>query len=132
MEIDYAAVGARICNFRKARGLSQAKLAEMAGISIGHMCQIESGNTGFSLSLLMRLSGILETTPGQILAPDHAGQKTRRQEILEQLSKELASCTQTELSLMKKVVHDLQTVLNECENIQKQERKGKQGKDNEE
>ena len=54
--IDYYAIGQRIRQIRKARGLSQDQLAEQVGISTVHVSHIENANTKLSLPVFVRLT----------------------------------------------------------------------------
>ena len=54
--IDYIALGQRIREARKARGLSQEKLGELCGISTAHVGHIERGTRVPSAEVLFQLS----------------------------------------------------------------------------
>ena len=68
--IDYYAIGQRIRQIRKARGLSQDQLAEQVGISTVHVSHIENANTKLSLPVLIELSQILEVSTDSIIFGD--------------------------------------------------------------
>lgn len=55
--------------YRKRRGLSQEKLAEILGISRQHLAAIEAPNMdrGFSLDLLLRIADALDIEPYLLL-----------------------------------------------------------------
>lgn len=55
--------------YRKRRGLSQEKLAEILGISRQHLAAIEAPNMdrGLSLDLLLRIADALEIEPYLLL-----------------------------------------------------------------
>ena len=59
MTIDYPLIGARIRTARKEKALTQEALAEVLGVSVGYVSQVERGVTKISLDLLGSLSGIL-------------------------------------------------------------------------
>ena len=61
-ELDYAAIGRRIRTARKKQGLTQETLAEMAGLSIPHMSNIENGKTKLSLPTLVRIANVLDSS----------------------------------------------------------------------
>jgi len=54
-----AAIGAQIRELRKARGLTLQKVADEAGISVGHLSQIERNQANLPLSVLNRISDVL-------------------------------------------------------------------------
>ena len=65
--MDYYAIGQRIRRIRKARGLSQEKLAEQVGISTTHMSHIETANTKMSLSTFAEIALTLEVQTDELL-----------------------------------------------------------------
>ena len=65
--MDYYAIGQQIRKFRKARGLSQEKLAEMVNISTTHMSHIETGNTKLSLPVLVGIANALDMRADDLL-----------------------------------------------------------------
>lgn len=105
MEIDYAAVGERIRIFRKKRKLTQIKLAELVGITIAHLSNIEQGKTLFSLQVLMKISEVLETTPGVLLAIIPAEKNTLHQRLTNEVNRSLKGCTDAQLKLIEDLVH---------------------------
>ncbi len=59
-EIDFAKIGQRIKAARMEKGLSQGELGELVGCSNNHMSHVEVGQTKVSLTMLMKLSVVLE------------------------------------------------------------------------
>lgn len=60
-------IGLNIRELRIASKLTQAKLAEKAGISTVHLSHIETGNVSMSLDTLLNVCSALRTTPNNIL-----------------------------------------------------------------
>ena len=56
----YVILGSNIKKARKAKNLSQNKLAEKLDISREHLAKIETAKRGISLDLLFKISDILE------------------------------------------------------------------------
>ncbi len=57
----------KLCEFRKAKGLSQEKLAELAGVTRVTISNIETGKTTNVMSeTLVKIAEVLETTVGSI------------------------------------------------------------------
>jgi transcriptional regulator with XRE-family HTH domain len=56
--------------WREHRGLTQARLAEMAGTNANMIQYLETGERALSAKWLRRLAGPLDTTPGMILDHD--------------------------------------------------------------
>ncbi len=59
-EIDYCKIGQRIKAARLEKGYSQAELGTLVGCSNNHMSHVEVGQTKVSLSMLLKLSLVLE------------------------------------------------------------------------
>lgn len=67
MEIDYAAIGRRVRRCRKSLKLTQAQLAEKAGLSDTNISHIERGKTKLSLPSLIAIANALETNSDYLL-----------------------------------------------------------------
>ena len=59
MGVDYKLIGNRIKAERKKQNMTQEKLAEKLGVSVGYISQVERGITKTSLDLLGTISDIL-------------------------------------------------------------------------
>lgn len=84
--MNYYEIGQKIRKYRKANQYSQEQLAELVGISVTHMSHIETGNTKLSLSVLVRLSEVLEIQTDDLLREKYAGRQAESEaiKILEQ------------------------------------------------
>lgn len=71
--MDYYAIGQRIRKVRKARNLSQEKIAEAANISITHVSHIENGNTKLSLPVLVAIADVLDVRVDSLLYDEPRG-----------------------------------------------------------
>ena len=62
-------VGFMIAYHRRKKGLSQAKLAEAAGISRQHLAAVEAANMlrPFSVEFLIKIADVLEISPAEFL-----------------------------------------------------------------
>ena len=60
-------VGFMIAYHRRKKGLSQAKLAEAAGISRQHLAAVEAANMlrPFSVEFLIKIADVLEVSPAE-------------------------------------------------------------------
>lgn len=67
MELDYAEIGKRIASRRKALGLKQWEVSELADISNTYMSSIERAVSIPSTEVVMRLAAALKTTPDEFL-----------------------------------------------------------------
>ncbi len=66
-ELDFVKIGARICQLRKLRGLSQIELAKKCGISLSFIGHIERGSRKMSLDTFVTLCRELETDADGLL-----------------------------------------------------------------
>jgi transcriptional regulator with XRE-family HTH domain len=58
-------IGNRIVFLRKAKGLSQQKFADDAGLERSHLTNIEKGNKNISLSTLEKILNALDVDPSE-------------------------------------------------------------------
>jgi transcriptional regulator with XRE-family HTH domain len=64
---DYAEIGKNIRIARRAKGWTQAQLAEAVTCSTANITNIENANTKLSLNMLIRLVQVLEVSADQII-----------------------------------------------------------------
>lgn len=67
MIINYKAIGRRIKGERVKIGLSQEALAEIVGMSLSHISNIETGNTKLSLPAIIHIANALQVSVDQFL-----------------------------------------------------------------
>lgn len=66
-ELDYAKIGMRIRQVRKAKGWSQEELAKKCGISMSFLGHIERGTRIMSLETFVSICGVLEADADELL-----------------------------------------------------------------
>lgn len=89
--MDESKIGERLLRIRKSRGLTQAEVAEAAGISDRTYADIERGTANMRTQTLLRLCAVLGTTPNDILTEEEA--TVWKQELLWE---QLKACTPQE------------------------------------
>src|SRR2546428_13843186 len=96
-------LGRRVRELRQKRKLTQEKLAELAGVDISYLGNIERGTENPSLAILEKLSTALATKPHHILNFEHEmqGEKALRRRIVQVLDK----CNESELQMILKFVN---------------------------
>ena len=67
MELDYHMIGRRVARRRKQLSLTQARVAEICGISEQYLSNIDRAASIPSTEVVMRLSLALDTTPDAFL-----------------------------------------------------------------
>ncbi len=78
-------IGIRIAEQRKKLGLTQAQLAERAGLDSVYLSQLERGQRLPSLQSLLRLAKLLKVKPGNLLDDTSQPDDSLLREIREQL-----------------------------------------------
>lgn len=68
MDLDYKAIGEKICKTRKKESITQECLRNKAGISKSHMSHIERGTTKVSLPTLVDIANALGTSVDYFLS----------------------------------------------------------------
>ncbi|MBP5662229.1 MAG: helix-turn-helix transcriptional regulator [Clostridia bacterium] len=106
LERDFLKIGARMYRARKARGLTQAEVAEAAEISDRTYADIERGSVNMRLETMLSICTALKITPDELLTtvpPD----ETDTEEILSLLNTCGAAEKQTALKLLKVYLQSL-------------------------
>ena len=67
VDIDYIAIGKRIRSARLAKKMTQETLSNMIDVTPTYISTIENGHTKLSLSTLLSIAQILDTTVDQLL-----------------------------------------------------------------
>lgn len=67
MTVDYSLIGKRLAELRRARGLTQEKLAEMTELTNNYISNIEHNRSIPSLETLLKLCHALQVTPDAVL-----------------------------------------------------------------
>ena len=62
----YRRLGLNIAYYRKERGISQLRLAELVNISRTHMSRIETADCAVSLDVVFAICDVLGVTPGKM------------------------------------------------------------------
>ena len=105
--MNYCEIGQKIRKYRKAKGLSQEKLAELVNISTTHLSHIETGNTKLSLAVLVDISKVLEIQTDDLLSEKKSGRTTA----LDELSSVLESCSTKQIRIINDTIKALKTSL---------------------
>ncbi len=89
---DMRKIGNKMLEFRKKVGLTQAELAEKAGLSDRTYADIERGNVNMRLETLLSICEALCITPDAILTEENATLQVSQEE----LAKKYAACGEKE------------------------------------
>lgn len=67
---DTIQIGNKLLQFRKKSGLTQAEVAEAAGLSDRTYADIERGTVNMKIETVLRICGALKITPNEILTEE--------------------------------------------------------------
>lgn len=93
LHFDLVEIGNRLYTARKRSGLTQAEVAEKAGISGRTYADIERGTVNMRVETLVRICNALNVSPDMILGGEAPSMEATQEELLERLK----SCSDREL-----------------------------------
>ena len=105
LELDYIKIVRRIKAARLEKGLNQSDLGAMVGFSNDHMSHVEVGQTKVSLSMLVKLSVILEKDFDYFLLDTPYVRQERF--INSEISEKLKQCSSMTLVTVSKILDAL-------------------------
>mgnify|MGYP004468450595 FL=1 len=82
---DSRAVGNKLLEIRKKRGLTQVELAELAGLADRTYADIERGSANMRVETALRICEALQITPNEILTAENHSLDAKREEVLKLL-----------------------------------------------
>ncbi|MNC11004.1 anaerobic benzoate catabolism transcriptional regulator [compost metagenome] len=103
-------VGARIRQLRLSKGLSQAKLAEVADLQVSYIGGVERGERNISLNTLEKLTSALGTDPIEALRVgqlDEVDGVTEKQHVLKMHLSLLGERSLLEVQLVHRITKDI-------------------------
>ncbi len=83
---DLRRIGNQLLAIRKRSGLTQADVAEAAGLSDRTYADIERGTVNMRIETILRICNALYITPDEILTQSDAQMTTQQEEILARLN----------------------------------------------
>lgn len=114
MEINYKDIGIRIKQERFNQNITQEKLAEISGISVTHMSNIENANTKLSLPVLVNIAHALNCNANIIL---FGNTNSNLNASLSMISKILSDCSSEERII---IIDTIQALKNSLKNNRKE------------
>ena len=108
MELDYKAIGQRIKDTRARIGISQERLAELAGLSMTHMSHIETGNTKVSLPALVQIANALNVSLDEIVCDSIQKAKTVFEN---EIARTVQDCSEQEIRIVADMITALKNSL---------------------
>lgn len=83
---DLRAIGNRLLSIRKRAGLTQAEVAEAAGLSDRTYADIERGMVNMRTETVLRICDVLHVTPDAIMTEENTAPAKRQEELFHRLS----------------------------------------------
>ena len=82
---DFNTIGNKLHGIRKKAGLTQAEVAEAAGLSDRTYADIERGTVNMRIETILRICAALHITPDVVLTEEASSITIKKQEILDRL-----------------------------------------------
>lgn len=101
LDIDYKAMAKRMSKIRKEKGMTQAQLAEKAGLTNNYISNIETQHSIPSLETLVKICAALEVTPNDLLI---GSVQTSNEYLLDDSFEKFLQCTPKEKRLINKFI----------------------------
>ena len=83
---DFRTIGNRLLAIRRQQGLTQAEVAESAGLADRTYADIERGSVNMRLETILRICQALHITPDEILTQPPSALNARQEELLARLN----------------------------------------------
>lgn len=97
---DFSVIGNKLYSFRKKMGMTQAEVAEAAGLSDRTYADIERGSVNMRIETLLKICEALHITPNEILTEDNSSIAVREAELIARLDTCSPKDKETALSLL--------------------------------
>ncbi len=82
---DFRAIGNKLHAIRKRNGMTQAEVAEAAGLSDRTYADIERGTVNMRIETILRICDALHITPDEVLTDDSPSVSARQDELWQRL-----------------------------------------------
>ena len=83
---DFVTIGNKLFAFRKRMGMTQAEVAEAAGLSDRTYADIERGTVNMRVETVLHICQALHITPDEILTHEHESLSVREEEVVARLN----------------------------------------------
>lgn len=83
---DLRTIGNKLLAIRKRAGLTQAEVAEAAGLSDRTYADIERGTVNMRTETILRICNVLHITPDEVLTENSASLTSRQEELWDRLN----------------------------------------------
>ena len=80
------AIGNKLLSIRKRMGMTQAEVAEAAGLSDRTYADIERGSVNMRIETILRICNALHITPDEVLTEENSVASVRQSELMDRLN----------------------------------------------
>lgn len=104
---DFRQIGNKLYSFRKRSGLTQAEVADAAGLSDRTYADIERGTVNMRIETILRICNVLHITPDEVLTVGAPSLSSKQDEILRRLNACSPKDKETALALLEVFLESL-------------------------
>ena len=104
---DLGIIGNKLLLLRKRMGMTQAEVAESAGLSDRTYADIERGTVNMRTETLLRICNVLHITPDEILTEENLSSASRQEMLWDRLNSCSPKERETALALLNAYVKSL-------------------------
>lgn len=104
---DLYIIGNKLLSARKRLGLTQAEVAEAAGISDRTYADIERGTVNMRIQTMLKICEVLQITPDNIFTEDELSEFANEEEILSKLNACNSKAKKTALQILSAYLKSL-------------------------
>ncbi|HUB48401.1 MAG TPA: helix-turn-helix domain-containing protein [Acetobacteraceae bacterium] len=97
------AIARRIVDLRKKKGLTQAELGKLAGVTQGRIFELEQRTSNITVRTLARMAQVLDVELVELVSGVHTASGNRLADVLEKWTNALAERTAFEKALMEEI-----------------------------
>lgn len=83
---DFHEIGNKLFAIRKRCGMTQAEVAEAAGLSDRTYADIERGSVNMRIETILRICNVMHITPDEVLTKDDTSVSAKQDELWERLN----------------------------------------------
>lgn len=105
---DLVTIGNKLLSIRKRMGMTQAEVAEAAGLSDRTYADIERGTVNMRIETILRICNALHITPDEILTEDSASVTARQEALIARLNACNPKDKETALQLLSVYLQSLE------------------------
>ncbi len=104
---EFSVIGNKLFSIRKRIGMTQAEVAEAAGLSTRTYADIERGSVNMRIETVLKICNVLHITPDEIFTTDNSAVSVRQQELWDRLNVCAPKDKETALKLLSVFLESL-------------------------